>query len=175
VFERAVSGMAADGTPFCGVLFAGLMLTDAGEPVLLEFNVRFGDPETQVLMPLLDGDLGEALSAAALGKLDRSMLRSNQRHALCVVLAAHGYPDTPRKGDRIEGVDEAAELPGVQIFHAGTRLEGAELQTAGGRVLGVTGHGNSLEQARDRAYRAADVIRFDGKQLRRDIGARALG
>jgi phosphoribosylamine--glycine ligase len=175
VHERVVAGMAAEGTPFVGALFAGLMVTPAGEPVVLESNVRFGDPETQVLSMTTDGDFFEALLAAATGALVQGMLRPSAEHALCVVLASAGYPASARSGDVITGVEAAETLEGVRVFHAGTKLDGGRLVTAGGRVLGVTGRGASLAVARDRAYAACDRIEFAGRQLRRDIGYRALG
>jgi phosphoribosylamine--glycine ligase len=150
------------------------MVTPAGEPYLLEFNVRFGDPETQVLMSILDGDLGAALEGAARGNLDSSALRVSSRHALCVVLAASGYPGTPRSGDPISGLDEAALSAGVAVYHAGTREDAGRIVTSGGRVLGVTGSGETLEDAHARAYGAVARISFPGMQHRRDIGARAL-
>jgi phosphoribosylamine--glycine ligase len=171
----ALQGMATDGFPYRGTLFAGLMISAEGEPRLLEFNVRFGDPETQVLLAILRGDLAEALATAAAGHLDASALSVTDQHAVCVVLAAAGYPGTPRRGDAITGLEQAEQIPGVRVIHAGTaRFEGA-LRTAGGRVLGVTARGDSLAQAHERAYMAADTIQFEGKQLRRDIAARALG
>jgi phosphoribosylamine--glycine ligase len=175
VFARALRGMADDGIPYRGTLFAGLMITPAGEPVLLEFNVRFGDPETQVLMNVIDGDLCDVLDAAARGALDTNALRASGEHALCIVLAAAGYPGTPRKGDLIDGIELAEAVPGVRVYHAGTARREGRLVTAGGRVLGITGRGATLAAARDTAYRAARMIRFDGVQLRSDIGARALG
>lgn len=175
VFERTVSGMAAEGKPFRGVLFAGLMITPKGEPYLLEFNVRFGDPETQVLMNVIDGDFAEALRGAAAGKLDPGVLSVSSRHALCVVLAAGGYPGTPRTGDVITGLDEVRALDGVTVYHAGTREDEGRVVTAGGRVLSVVGCGASLRQAHERAYGAVNRIRFPGMQRRLDIGARALG
>jgi phosphoribosylamine--glycine ligase len=175
IFGRALAGMQKDGTPYTGTLFAGLMIDPRGEPVLLEFNVRFGDPETQVLMNTIDGDLFETLLAAAEGRLSADMLRPSGEHAVCVVLAAAGYPDTPRTGDVIDGLFEAQAVDGVRIYHAGTRIDGARMLTAGGRVLGVTARGASLQEAHERAYRAAEVIRFNGRQMRRDIAARALG
>jgi len=174
IFERAVRGMAAEGHPFRGVLFAGLMVTAGGELVLLEFNVRFGDPETQVLLATLDGDLAEALDAAAAGALDPSALSASGAHALCVVLAAHGYPENPRKGDTITGLAAAEAIPGVRVLHAGTALEGERVTTAGGRVLGVCARGSSLAAARGDAYRAIEHIRFEGMQFRRDIAGRAI-
>jgi len=175
IFARAVSGMAAEGYPFRGVLFAGVMVTPAGEPVLLEFNVRFGDPETQVLMQTTRGDLGDALDAAARGALDPTALQPNGEHALCVVLAAPGYPESPRTGGIITGLDAAGEVQGVRVLHAGTAARGDAVVTSGGRVLGVTAHAASLEAAHARAYAAIGRIHFDGMQFRRDIGGRALG
>ncbi len=175
VFARALAGMAADGHPFRGVLFAGLMITPKGDLSLLEFNVRFGDPETQVLLAVLDGDFASALAGAARGALDPNLLHVSSDHALCVVLGASGYPDSPRTGDAIHGFAEAAAVPGVQVFHAGTKLRGEDIVTSGGRVLGVTARGTTLVEAHARAYEAAALIEFDGKQYRRDIGARALG
>ncbi len=175
VHERVVAGMAAEGNPFVGALFAGLMITPEGEPVVLEFNVRFGDPETQVLTMATDGDFFEALFAAATGTLRAGLLRPSAEHAVCVVLASAGYPASARSGDVITGVEQAETLEGVRVFHAGTKLDGDRLVTAGGRVLGVTARGKTLQIARDRAYAACDLIQFAGRQLRRDIGYRALG
>jgi len=151
-----------------------LMITEQGELSLLEFNVRFGDPETQVLMAVLEGDLAEALSAAARGELQPALLRVSNDHAVCIVLAAHGYPDAPRTGDVITGLDAAAAVPFVQVFHAGTSLRDGQVVTAGGRVLGVTARGATLAEAHARAYRAVESIVFEGRQFRRDIAARAL-
>jgi phosphoribosylamine--glycine ligase len=175
VFAPALAGMAADGRPFRGALFAGVMIDESGDFKLLEFNVRFGDPETQVLMATLQGDLGEALAAAAEGRMAPSMLRANGEHAVCVVLAAGGYPEVPRKGDVISGLEAAAQCAGVRVLHAGTARNAAgTLVTDGGRVFGITATGASLQQAHDRAYAAAALIEFSGKQYRRDIAARAL-
>lgn len=175
VFERALAGMAADGHPFRGVLFAGLMIDPDGEISVLEFNVRFGDPETQVLMAVLDGDLAGLLASAAGGELEPALVHLSSDHAVCVVLAAGGYPEAPRTGDVISGLDAASRIPGVQVFHAGTKAQGGQIVTAGGRVLGVTARGASLVEAHARAYQAADLIQFAGRQFRRDIAARALG
>jgi phosphoribosylamine--glycine ligase len=175
IFERALRGMAADGQPFRGALYAGLMITPEGNISLIEFNVRFGDPETQVLMAVLDGDLAEALAGAARGQLDPALLEVSQDHALCVVLAAGGYPESPRTGDKISGLAGAAAVPGVHVFHAGTKLVNGETVTAGGRVLGVTARGKTLLEAHARAYEAAALIEYQGRQYRRDIAARALG
>ena len=169
VLQRALVGMAEEGMPFRGTLFAGLMLSDSGEPTLLEFNVRFGDPETQVLMGLIDGDLGLLLSSAAEGRLDPGMVSVKQAHAVCIVLAAAGYPVNPRQGDVISGIEQAEAL-GARVYHAGTRSDQGQLSTAGGRVLGVTAQGVSLAEARGLAYRAVECIQFDGKQWRDDIG-----
>lgn len=175
VVARVIDGMRADGVPFAGTLFAGLIVTPAGDPYLIEINVRFGDPETQVLMNVLEGDLGDALHGAARGALDPSGLRVSTDSALCVVLAAQGYPGEPRKGDSITGIDQAERLEGVRVYHAGTRGDSGGIVTAGGRVLGVTARAPSLVGARDRAYAAVERIQFEGRQFRRDIGARALG
>jgi phosphoribosylamine--glycine ligase len=175
IFERTLRGMVADGHPFRGALFAGLMITPQGDLSLLEFNVRFGDPETQVLMAVLDGDLAQALSAAARGELQPELLQVSSDHAVCVVLAAAGYPESPRTGDVITGLDAAAQVPGVSVFHAGTALLGGQVVTAGGRVLGVTARAATLLEAHARAYQAAELIQFEGRQFRRDIAARALG
>jgi len=175
VFERALRGMAADGIPFRGVLFAGLMITPEGQLSLLEFNVRLGDPETQVLMAVLDGDVAAALAAAARGELEPGLVQVSSDHSVCIVLAAGGYPEAPRTGDVIEGLDAAARIPGVQVFHAGTALREGKVVTAGGRVLGVTARGATLVEAHARAYQAAELISFEGRQFRHDIAARALG
>jgi len=167
--------MVADGHPFRGALFAGLMITPDGDLSLLEFNVRFGDPETQVLMAVLDGDLAQALAAAARGELRPELLRVSSDHAVCVVLAAGGYPESPRTGDVITGLDAAGQVPGVSVFHAGTALRDGQVVTSGGRVLGVTARAATLSEAHARAYQAAELIQFEGRQFRRDIAARALG
>jgi phosphoribosylamine--glycine ligase len=174
VFARAVNGMIAEGHPFRGVLFAGLMVTPEGELVLLEFNVRFGDPETQVLLATLDGDLGDALENTARGMLARGALAPSGEHALCVVLAAGGYPEKPQTGAPISGLDAAEAIEGVSVLHAGTRLVDERVVTAGGRVLGVRARARTLELARERAYAAVERIHFDGMQYRRDIAARAF-
>jgi phosphoribosylamine--glycine ligase len=167
--------MKEDGLPYRGTLFAGLMIAPDGAPFLIEFNVRFGDPETQVLMNTIDGDLYAALEAAACGALDPAVITQSSSHAVCVVLAAAGYPDAPRKGDVVSGIERAEQEPGVRVYHAGTKGDGGATLTAGGRVLGVTAKGDSLAQAHERAYRAAGMIHFEGMQYRRDIASRALG
>lgn len=177
IIDKVVSGMAAAGTPFRGTLFANLMLVPGGEPALIEINTRFGDPETQVLTNILDGDLCELLVRAAQGDLAGAHeLRIHpQKSAVCVILAAPGYPTAPQLGSPITGLDDARRKDGVRIYHAGTALAAGQTVTAGGRVLAVTGVGASLGQAHARAYAAADAIQFTGKHFRRDIAAQALG
>jgi phosphoribosylamine---glycine ligase len=178
VMERIITptmrGMAAEGRSFKGVLYAGLMLTATG-PKLIEFNVRFGDPECQVLLPRLKSDLLPALVAARDGVLDGFDLRWRDDAALCVVLAAKGYPDEPVKGTEISGLEEAALDPSVKIFHAGTRRDGARLLADGGRVLNVVALGADVAAAREKAYAAIDCIRWPGGFCRHDIGWRAIG
>jgi phosphoribosylamine---glycine ligase len=175
VMERiimpTVRAMQRDGRPFKGVLYAGLMLTEEG-PKLLEYNVRFGDPECQPLMMRLQSDLLPALIAARDGILGQVDLRWHDEAALCVVMAANGYPDDPLRGTEIRGLDQAARDPEVKIFHAGTRREGERLIADGGRVLGVTARGADLKAARERAYRAVDQIDWPQGFCRRDIGTR---
>ncbi len=166
--QPVVNELAARGTPFRGLLYAGMILTSAG-PKVLEFNARFGDPEAQTVLPLLEGDFLGALYACATGQLRRDMLRQRKGYAVCVILCAEGYPGRPRKGDLIRGV-EALNDEHVLVFHAGTTVGPNGLCTAGGRVLGVTGLGSSLRQARERVYEAAEQIRFEGKHFRHDIG-----
>jgi phosphoribosylamine--glycine ligase len=176
IFDKVIKGMAAAGTPFKGTLFANLMLVPKGEPALIEINARFGDPETQVLANLLEGDLCELLMRAASAELGSSqgVVISPGKSAVCVVLAAPGYPTSPRLGDVILGLAEAQAMTGVRVYHAGTERVSGQTLTAGGRVLGVTGVGASLAEAHARAYAGASAIQFPGKQLRRDIAARAL-
>jgi phosphoribosylamine--glycine ligase len=167
-----VQGMAAEGSPYVGFLYAGLMIDRDGNPKTLEFNCRLGDPETQPIILRLKSDLVELIERALAGSLDRAEADWDRRSALGVVLAAPGYPEEPRKGDRIEGLPKATE--DCRVFHAGTRLEGKNVLTNGGRVLCVTALGDSVKMARTRAYEAVERIRFAGVQFRRDIGARAL-
>lgn len=174
VFERTLAGLKAEGIPFCGVLYAGMMLTPDG-PKILEYNCRFGDPETQVVLPRLKNDLAEVLLAACEGRLGKVALDWTPEPAVCVVLAAGGYPGAFRKGDPISGLDTAAAKPDASVFHAGTALKEGKVVTNGGRILGVTALGPTLRDAVDRAYAAADLIAFDKKHCRRDIAARALG
>ena len=174
IVKPTVQGMIAEGSPYRGVLYAGLMLTDHG-PKLIEYNVRFGDPECQVLMPRLMTDLADLLVAGTEGRFAEVDLRWRPVHCMSVVMAAKGYPGAYEKGSEIRGLDKAGKVEGVTIFHAGTRLEGGRVFAKGGRVLNVTAEGDSLQQARDRAYRAIDLIDWDGGFFRRDIGWRALG
>ncbi|MFN8594280.1 MAG: phosphoribosylamine--glycine ligase [Thermomicrobiales bacterium] len=169
ILQPVVDGLRAEGRPYRGALYAGLMLTKHG-PRVLEFNCRFGDPETQVILPLLEGDLVELLRDCASGQLDPDSVTSRPGAAVCVVLAAAGYPEHPRKGDVIQGIAEAVER-GALVFHAGTARRDGELITSGGRVLSVVGLGDDVRAATEQAYCAADAIRFDGMQVRRDIGA----
>jgi phosphoribosylamine--glycine ligase len=162
-----VAELARRGAPFVGVLYGGFMLTDDG-PRVLEFNCRFGDPETQAVLPRLEGDLLGALAAAAHGDLTGVELPASEQAAVTIVLASRDYPESGDAGTPIDGV-EAAEATGALVFHAGTALHGTRLVTNGGRVLNVTGLGGSLAEARDRAYDAAGRIAFDGMQLRHDI------
>ena len=172
VIRPAVDRMAAEGTPFTGFLYAGLMLTRGGIRVL-EFNARLGDPETQALLHRMDDDFAPVLESAARGALGGCRLRWHPGPSVCVVAAAHGYPGEVRTGDTIEGIDEA-EASGATVFHAGTKMDGQRLVTAGGRVLGVTAGGPDLRSAIDRAYAALRSIRFHGMHYRNDIGAKGL-
>ncbi|MGG5811345.1 phosphoribosylamine--glycine ligase [Falsiroseomonas sp. CW058] len=174
IIRPTLAEMARRGTPFRGVLFAGLMLTAAG-PKLIEFNVRFGDPECQALMLRLEGDLLPVLAAACDGTLGTATLRWGGAHSLVVIMAAEGYPGTPRRGTEIRGLDRAAAVPGARLFHAGTaRREDGAVVAQGGRVLAVGGTGPTLGAARDAAYAAVDAIDWPGGFCRRDIGWRAL-
>jgi phosphoribosylamine---glycine ligase len=168
-----IRGMATRGTPFKGVLYAGLMITATG-PKLIEYNVRFGDPETQVLMMRLKSDLLPALVATADGVLEHFDLRWHDDAALTVVMAANGYPGEYAKGSEIRGLDAAGAVEGVEIFHAGTTQEGPRLVATGGRVLNVTARGSTVSEAQQRAYRAVAKIDWPGGFCRSDIGWRAL-
>ncbi len=161
--------MSAHGAPFTGFLYVGLALTPSG-PKVIEFNCRLGDPETQAILPLLESDLLQILAAAASGDLQEQPVAWSERAAVNVVLAAHGYPTDPRKGDRIKGLP-TIETPDVILFHAGTAFDDAgRLTTAGGRILSVVGLGDTVPEARERAYAAAARIQFHGKSFRKDIG-----
>jgi phosphoribosylamine---glycine ligase len=175
IIMPTVLGMASDGIPFTGFLYAGLMIDDKGRAKTLEFNCRMGDPETQPIMARIKSDLTEVFEHAIAGHLDRAEIEWDRRTALGVVLAAHGYPDEPRRGDVIEGVGQRAAISDdCFVFHAGTSLAGTTLSTSGGRVLCVTGLGDSVRVAQARAHAVIDGIRFDGMQYRRDIGHRAM-
>jgi phosphoribosylamine--glycine ligase len=167
-----LAGMAKDGIPYTGFLYAGLMIDAQGNPKTLEFNCRMGDPETQPIMMRLKSDLLDVLTHAADGTLDQVELQWDRRFALGVVMAAHGYPDKPRKADVITGLPP--EAPDAMVFHAGTTQISKELVTSGGRVLCVTALGDSAKVAQARAYEMLAGIRFDGMQYRRDIGYRAI-
>ena len=173
VIEPTVKGLAADGMPFTGFLYAGLMIDAAGAPKVIEFNVRFGDPETQPVLARLKSDLTVLCEAALAGKLDTVTAEWDPRAALGVVIAAHGYPEDVRKGDAIEGLDRVGALPG-KLFHAGTAMKDGKVVTSGGRVFCAVGLGASVASAQREAYALVDAVRFDGAQARRDIGYRAI-
>jgi phosphoribosylamine---glycine ligase len=174
IAEPAVRGMAEEDTPFTGVLYCGLMMTARG-PEVLEFNVRFGDPETQAILVRLESDLIEALEAAIDGRLADTELRWRPGASACVIASSSGYPGSYQTGLPISGLAEAAAVPGVEIFHSGSALVGGQLLTAGGRVLGATAAAPALDEALASAYQALSAIHFDGIYYRRDIGHRALG
>ncbi len=174
IVRPTVAGLAAEGTPYRGVLYAGLMLTEGG-PKLLEYNVRLGDPEAQVQLVRLKTDLGQLLQGLVDGVLDHMDLRWYDDAALCVVMATRGYPGAYVNGSEIFGLDEAERLDGVTIFHAATRLEQGRVLASGGRVLNVTAQAPSLREAQGRAYAAVDRIDWPEGFCRRDIGWRALG
>ncbi|HEX9593143.1 MAG TPA: phosphoribosylamine--glycine ligase [bacterium] len=173
ILRPVVDGMRAESTPLAGVLYAGLMIVH-GDPYVLEFNCRFGDPECQPLMANLDNDLYPVLEAAVDRTLADHRPIARAGAALTVVMASEGYPGAYPKGREITGIDQAATAPGTLVFHAGTRADGGRLLTSGGRVLGVTGLGPTLASAQQRAYAACEKIRFAGAYYRRDIGAKAL-
>ena len=171
----AIQGMAAEGCPYQGVLYVGLMIDETGAPRVVEFNARFGDPETQVLMLQMESDLVPLLEGVAHGRLDASESVAWADAAVCVVMASSGYPRSYETGKPITGLEALADDPNVVVFHAGTgRGEDGGFVTAGGRVLGVTGRGESVREARDRSYAACETIHFEGAQWRRDIANRAL-
>ncbi|MGJ3264117.1 MAG: phosphoribosylamine--glycine ligase [Salinarimonas sp.] len=173
IVEPTLAALRARGTPFVGVLYAGLMIGADG-PKLVEYNVRFGDPEAQALMPRLEGDLLAAMLAACEGRLDAVSLGWRDEVALVVTLAANGYPGAVEAGSEIRGLDAAAALPGVRVFHAGTRRDGDRVLASGGRVLSVVGLGADVGKARERAYAGVDAIDWPQGFCRRDIGWRAL-
>ena len=174
VMHRTVDGMAAEGRPYRGVLYAGLMID--GESVkTLEFNARFGDPECQPLLMRMKSDIVPVLLAVADGDLGTSSIEWHDQAAVCVVMASAGYPGDIRKGDAISGLEEAAQLENVYVFHAGTTIKDGACVTSGGRVLGVTARGTTVSEAIDRAYAAVRCITWEGVQYRKDIGKKALG
>ncbi len=173
IIAPTVAGMKRDGTPFKGVLFAGLMVKD-GEPRLIEYNIRFGDPECQALMMRLNSDLVELLLATDKGALNKVKAEWSDKAAMCVVMAAKGYPGAYKKNTEIKNTDALKAMKDVQLFHAGTVQDGDKLLSAGGRVLGVTAMGNTIATAQKTAYNAVDKIDWDGGFCRRDIGWRAI-
>jgi phosphoribosylamine--glycine ligase len=172
IVEPTARTMAEAGTPFSGVLYAGLMLTAEG-PKLIEYNVRFGDPECEAIMPRIEGDFAALLYAVATGA-DFEGPRLSSDTTMTVIVAAKGYPGTPAKGGAIGGLAAAEQTPGSIVFQAGTAMKDGQLVASGGRVLAVTAQGRSLGEARDRAYRALEAIQFDDGFHRRDIGWREL-
>jgi len=173
IVRPVLHGMMREGTPYRGFLYVGLMLTAEG-PTVIEFNVRFGDPEAQVVLPMLDEDLSPLLASAAAGTLPSRRARFRDEPHVAVVLAAGGYPESAEAGKVITGLDAAAAESGALVFHAGTAMRGSQLVTSGGRVLSVIGRGATHRDAIEVAYRAASHISFDGMQFRRDIGQKAL-
>jgi phosphoribosylamine--glycine ligase len=173
VIEPAIRGLAAEGMAYTGFLYAGIMVAPDGTPNVLEFNCRFGDPETQPILLRLQTDLTVLCEAALDGRLDQVQATWDERPALGVVMAAAGYPDAPRTGDAISGLDAAARLPG-KIFHAGTRLSGDRVVVGGGRVLCATGMGATVAEAQRAAYALVDAVHWPGAIYRRDIGHRAI-
>jgi phosphoribosylamine--glycine ligase len=173
VVRPAIEGMAAEGREYRGVLYAGLMMTADG-PKVLEFNCRLGDPETQAIFLRLDDNFAEIARDASEGVLDVATLKWRKQAVACVVLAAEGYPGSPRKGDAISGIDDAMAMSGVTVYHAGTSLDGDQLTTSGGRVLSVCGRGPTLGEALETAYGGVSKISFDGMWCRSDIGRDTL-
>ena len=173
ILKPVVAAMKAEGMPYKGCLYAGLMVC-GDEVKVVEFNCRFGDPETQVVLPLLDGDLAEIMLACATGGLDKVDIGWKDKATVCVVLASGGYPESYKNGYPISGLDKAGALPDTVVFHAGTKISDGSVVTAGGRVLGVTASGKDIADAQERAYKAASVISFKDMQYRKDIAWRAL-
>jgi phosphoribosylamine--glycine ligase len=173
IVTPTVKGMMADGIPYTGFLYAGLMIDPKGAPRVVEFNCRLGDPETQPILMRLKSDFFELVEHGIEGTLDAIEAQWDRRAALGVVLAAAGYPEAPRKGDEIHGLPKNEE--DFHVFHAGTEEKGGQVVTSGGRVLCVTALGDKVKIAAERAYQVAEKIRFDGMQFRRDIGHRAFG
>ena len=173
VFTPVIDGLKKEDKIYKGVLYAGLMITKNG-PMVLEFNVRFGDPETQAILPRLESDLADIMLACISGTLDKIDVKWDKRPCLSVVCASKGYPDEYEKNKEITGLEQAKKMKDVIVFHAGTKNENGKIITSGGRVLGVTGLGKDIRSAKVNAYKAVEKIRFEGMQYRKDIGARAL-
>ena len=173
IIRPTIDGMSGAGTPFTGVLYVGLMITEHG-PRVLEYNVRFGDPETQALLPRLKTDLVDVMLASCHGTIDRIALDWDARACVCVVMSARGYPGEYEKGKKISGLESIADDGTAIVFHAGTKRDGGSIMTAGGRVLGIAGLGAGIEQALRHAYTAVESITFDGRHVRKDIGQKAL-
>jgi len=173
ILVPTIDGMNRNDTPYRGILYAGIMVTKGG-PRTLEFNVRFGDPETQPILSRLKSDLLEVMLAVCDGKLDSVTLEWDERPAVCVVMASGGYPDAYEKGKKITGLDEANKMEDVTVFHAGTAEENGDIVTAGGRVLGVTALGDTVAEAKAQAYKAVEKINFDGAYCRKDIADKAI-
>ena len=173
ILKPMVAALAAEGMPYVGCLYAGLMITDQG-PKVVEFNARFGDPETQVVLPLLDGDLGQIMLACAQGNLEASQVNWKQGAAACVIMASQGYPESSHKGDVISGPVTNEGASDVLVFHSGTKFVDDHYETNGGRVLGIVGLADDLQAALDKAYARVDAISFDGEQHRLDIGQKAF-
>lgn len=173
ILKPIVAAMKAEGMPYKGCLYAGLMVC-GDEVKVVEFNCRFGDPETQVVLPLLDGDLAEIMLACATGGLDKVDIGWKDKATVCVVLASGGYPESYKNGYPISGLDKAGALPDTVVFHAGTKISDGSVVTAGGRVLGVTAGGKDIAEAQERAYKAVSLISFTDMQYRKDIAWRAL-
>jgi len=173
IVDPVIAGMANEGQPFRGFLYVGLMLTTSG-PKVIEFNVRLGDPEAQVILPLIDEPLAPILLAAAEGRLRQPACKIGGDRVVGVVIASRGYPESSESGQPITGIDQAERIPGVSVYHAGTAMRGGQLVTAGGRVLTVVGRGQDFTEAIARSYAGVLPIHFDGIQYRRDIGRKAL-
>ncbi len=169
IYQASVDAMAAEGRPFTGIIFFGLMLTGEG-PKVLEYNARFGDPEAQVVLPRMKNDIIDVFEACIDGKLDEIDLEFEDNAAVCVVLASDGYPVSYEKGFEIKGLEKFDDMDGYYVFHAGTKLDDGKIVTNGGRVLGVTAKGDTLKEARTNAYEATKLIDFDNKYMRTDIG-----
>jgi phosphoribosylamine--glycine ligase len=174
IIKPTIDAMNSEGCPYAGLLYTGIILTEHG-PKVIEYNARFGDPETQVALPLLDGDIVDIMAASAAGSLDSDEVKCYNKCAVCVVCASGGYPGDYETGKPISGLDAAESISDLMVFHAGTKLQDGQVVTNGGRVLGVTAVGDTFQSAIDRAYSAVDEIHFDGMFFRRDIGSRALG